>query len=116
MVNAADRGAAIRPGSLVEIYGTNFAVGTCSADAMPGPTRLPCSPTRLNVSGRDAPLLYVSRVQVNAQIPAALSAGSVTVTVIRGMAQSNALRLALCLESLSLTVRFRLPAGFSIHV
>jgi tungstate transport system substrate-binding protein len=95
VVNAADRRAGVRPGSVVEIYGANFAVGTCSADALPWPTQLPCSPTRVSVSGRDAPLLYVSPVQVNAQIPPGLSPGGVTVTVIRGMAQSNAVALTL---------------------
>ncbi|MEK7406136.1 MAG: substrate-binding domain-containing protein [Acidobacteriota bacterium] len=95
VVNAADRRGAIKPGSIVEIYGTNFAVGTCSADALPGPTQLPCSPTRVSVSGRDAPLLYVSPIQVNAQIPPGLSPGSATVTVIRGMAQSNVVAVTL---------------------
>ncbi len=95
VVNAADRRGAIRPGSIVEIYGANFAAGTCSADTLPGPTQLPCSPTRVSVSGRDAALLYVSPVQVNAQIPPGLSPGSVTVTVIRGPAQSNAVAVTL---------------------
>jgi tungstate transport system substrate-binding protein len=95
VVNAADRRGAIRAGSIVEIYGANLAVGTCSAEALPWPTQLPCSPTRVSVSGRDAPLLYVSPIQVNAQIPPGLGPGNVTVTVIRGMAQSNAVAITL---------------------
>jgi hypothetical protein len=95
VVNAVDRSSGIRPGSIVEIYGTNFAVGTCSADTLPGPTQLPCSPTRVSVSGRDSPLLYISPLQINAQIPPALSPGSVTVTVIRGPVQSNAVAVTL---------------------
>ena len=89
VVNAADRRAGISPGSVVEIYGTNLAVGTCSADAQPGPTQLPCSPTRVVVSGRDAPLLFVSPLQINARIPSDLSPGNAGVVVIRGTAQSN---------------------------
>jgi len=89
VVNAADRRAGIRPGSLVEIYGTNLAVSTCSADTLPRPTQLPCSPTRVTVSGRDAPLLYVSPIQINVQIPSESGPGSVNVTVIRGQAQSS---------------------------
>ena len=89
VVNAADRRAGIRPGSIVEIYGTNLAVSTCTADTLPRPTQLACSPTRVSVSGRDAPLLYVSPVQINAQIPSESGPGSVNVSVIRGQAQSN---------------------------
>ena len=89
VVNAADRRAGIRPGSLVEIYGTNLAISTCTADTLPRPTQLPCSPTRVTVSGRDAPLAYVSPVQINAQIPSESAPGSVNVFVIRGQAQSN---------------------------
>ena len=82
VVNAADRRAGIKPGSIVEIYGTNLAVSTCSAATSPGPTQLPCSPSRVTVSGRDAPLLYVSPVQINAQIPSESGVGSVNVNVI----------------------------------
>ncbi len=89
IVNAADRRGAIRPGSVVEIYGTGLAAGTCSAATAPPPTQLPCSPTRVTVSGANVPLLYVSPAQVNAQLPADLPAGNVNVVVVRGMAQSS---------------------------
>lgn len=95
IANAANRTAGISPGAIVEIYGTNMAVSTCGVDALPWPTQLPCSPTRVTVSGRDAPLLYVSPVQINAQIPSELGLGSVSVTVIRGAAQSNTVVVAL---------------------
>jgi len=95
VVNAADRRAGIRPGSSVEIYGTNLAVSTCSADTLPRPTQLPCSPTRVSVSGRDAPLFYVSPLQINAQIPSESGPGSVNITVIRGQAQSNPVTVTL---------------------
>jgi len=95
VVNAADRRGGIAPGSIVEIYGANLAVGTCTADAPTRPTQLPCSPTRVSVSGRDAPLLYVSPLQINAQIPPESALGSVNVTVIRGNAQSNTVAVTL---------------------
>src|SRR3990172_571704 len=95
VVNAADRRAGIRPGSIFEIYGTNLAVSTCTAATLPGPTQLACSPTRVSVSGRDAPLLYVSPLQINAQIPSESGPGSVNVTVIRGQAQSNPVTVTL---------------------
>lgn len=95
IINAADRRAGISPGSIVEIYGTNLAIGTCAADALPWPTQLPCSPTRVNVSGRDAALLYVSPFQINAQIPSEAGVGSVNITVLRGGAQSNTVSVTL---------------------
>ncbi len=95
VVNAANRTGGISPGSFVEIYGTSLAVGTCAAFTMPLPTQLGCSPTRVTVNGRDAPLLYLSPLQVNAQIPSDLGLGSANVTVIRGMAQSNTVVITL---------------------
>lgn len=89
VVNAADRRAGIAAGTIVEIYGANLASGTCSAALPPWPTQLACSPTRVSVSGRDAPVLYVSPLQINAQIPPQSGPGSVNVSVIRGGAQSN---------------------------
>lgn len=96
IVNAADRRGAIAPGAIVEIYGTALAIGTCIADAAPPwPTQLGCSPTRVSIGGRDAPVLFVSPTQVNAQIPSDSPAGSVNVVVIRGMAQSNVVPVTL---------------------
>ncbi len=95
VVNAADRGAGIKPGAIVEIYGTNLAVSTCSADTLPRPTQLTCSPTRVTVSGRDAPLLYVSPLQINAQIPSESALGTANVSVFRGPAQSNTVAITL---------------------
>lgn len=89
VVNAADRSAEVRLGSIVEIYGTSLAVGTCAAGTTTFPTQLPCSPTRVTVSGRDVPVLYVSPLQVNAQIPSESTPGSASVIVSRGGTPSN---------------------------
>ena len=95
IVNAGDRRGTISRGSIVEIYGAGLAVGTCSAMSLPWPTQLFCSPTRVTVGGRDAPLLYVSPVQINAQIPSESAPGNVNVIVIRGGAQSNPVAITL---------------------
>jgi len=95
IVNAANRTGGISPGSIVEIYGTNLAVGTCTAFTEPLPTQLGCSPTRVTVGGRDAPLLYVSPLQVNAQIPSESGLGSANVIVTRGPLQSNTVAITL---------------------
>ncbi len=95
IVNAANRTAGVSPGTVVEIYGANLALGTCLADTLPWPAQLACSPTRVAVSNRDAPLYYVSPRQINAQIPSDLALGSVNVTVFRGVAQSNSVVITL---------------------
>jgi hypothetical protein len=89
---AISPGGAVRAGSAVEIYGTDLAINSCSAATMPGRKQLPCSPTRVQVNGRDVPLLFVSPLQVNAQLPSDLY-GSVTLVVTRGHDQSNAVNL-----------------------
>ncbi|MFN0105426.1 MAG: SMP-30/gluconolactonase/LRE family protein [Bryobacteraceae bacterium] len=94
IVNASARGAAISPGSIVEIYGRNLAIASCMA-AQPWPTQLSCSPTRVSVGGRDAALLFVSPTQINAQIPSDLALGAVSLTVFQGGAQSNAISVTL---------------------
>ncbi|MDZ4797319.1 MAG: SMP-30/gluconolactonase/LRE family protein [Bryobacteraceae bacterium] len=94
VVNSAARGSAISPGSIVEIYGSNLAIASCSS-AQIGPTQLSCSPTRVTVGGRDAALLYVSPTQINAQIPPDLPLGAVSLVVMQGGAQSNSMSFML---------------------
>ena len=95
IVNAANTTAAISPGTLVVIYGANLALGTCAADTVPWPAQLECSPTRVTVGSRVAPLYYVSPGQINAQIPSDLGVGSVNVTVFRGVVPSNSVVVTL---------------------
>ena len=95
IVNAANRTAGVSPGAIVEIYGTNLANATCSADTLPGPAQLRCSPTRVAVGSRDTPLYYVSPNQINAQIPSDLGLGSVNVAVFRGVVRSNSVTMTL---------------------
>ena len=95
IVNAANRTAGISPGTVVEIFGASLALGTCIADTVPWPAQLACSPTRVAVSSRDAPLYYVSPGQINAQIPSDLALGNVNVTVFRGVVGSNSVTITL---------------------
>lgn len=94
IVNASSRGAAISPGSIVEIYGNNLALASCGA-AQPWPAQLACSPTRVTIGGREAALLYVSPRQINAQVPADLPLGAASVVVSQGSSQSNAISVTL---------------------
>jgi len=77
-------GAAVTPGSLVAIFGTNFATSLAQADTIPLSTTL----NNVSVSFNDvsAPLLFVAQAQINAQLPwnvlpADASSGTATVVV-----------------------------------
>jgi uncharacterized protein (TIGR03437 family) len=61
--------AAIAPGSIVSVLGTNLSFQTASADATQNvlPTKL--GGTQVYFNGIPAPLLLVSPVKVNAQVP-----------------------------------------------
>ncbi len=67
VVNAASFTTALAPGALVSIFGRQLATGEAQASGLPLPTEL--SGTSLTVNGRPLPLLYVSRTQINAQMP-----------------------------------------------
>jgi uncharacterized protein (TIGR03437 family) len=93
VVNAT-RGAAISPGSTVEIYGSNLAIASCTAAGTPA-TQLSCGPTRVSIGGKDAVLLHVSPTQINAQVPSDLALGAVSLTVFQGITQSNTISVTL---------------------
>lgn len=93
VVNAT-RGVPISPGSTIEIYGRNLAIASCTG-AQTQAVQLPCSPTRVRIGGKDAVLLYVSPVQINAQVPSDLTPGAVSLTVFQGITQSNTISVTL---------------------
>lgn len=66
-VNAASFTAPVAPGALVSIFGRNLAAEEIQARQLPLPTEL--AGTTVTINGRRLPLLYVSRSQVNAQLP-----------------------------------------------
>jgi large repetitive protein len=63
-------GSALAPGTIVQIYGANFATQTASATTLPLPVTL--SGTSVSIGGIPAPLYYVSSGQINAQVPSEL--------------------------------------------
>ena len=73
VVNAASyatggpTGKGVTPGSLISIFGTNLAATTQSARGFPLPATL--GGASVSVNGIQAPLLYVSPGQINAQFP-----------------------------------------------
>ncbi|MBI3933566.1 MAG: hypothetical protein HY316_02670 [Acidobacteria bacterium] len=75
----------LAPNSLVSIFGTNLATVTAPGQFVSGGylTNLFGTRVSFNFSGGsiDAPLLYISPLQINAQVPAGLAPGSASVTV-----------------------------------
>jgi uncharacterized protein (TIGR03437 family) len=65
--NAANGITPVTPGSLVSIYGTNLASGIAQADTIPLNTTL--NNVSVTFNGIQAPLLFVSGGQINAQLP-----------------------------------------------
>ncbi len=64
----AQQGGALAPGTVVAIFGANFTTGPAtSADAAPLPTNI--NGTSVVIGGLTAPLYYVSKNQINAQVP-----------------------------------------------
>lgn len=76
--------SSIASGTWIEIYGSNFAVGTQGwaaedFDSGFGPTRL--GGVEVSIGGRKAYVNYVSPGQINAQVPANVGLGQQSVTV-----------------------------------
>lgn len=65
-------GAAVAPGTIVQIYGANLAGQPTIASNIPLPTKM--NSTSVLIGGIPAPLYYVSSGQVNAQVPFELAA------------------------------------------
>ena len=66
-------GAALAPGTIVQIYGSGLAASSVTSDQLPLPTTM--LGTSILVGGMPAPLLYISDTQINAQIPFELVPG-----------------------------------------
>ena len=78
VVNGASFKSPVAPGSIVSIFGSNLGA-TESARQLPLPSMLGGVCVTANQSS--VPLFYTSPTQINAQIPAELAAGRVTLTV-----------------------------------
>ncbi len=79
VTNAASYGTVVSPGEIFSIFGTALAVTPASATAPPLPLKL--SDVSVFVNGVAAPLLYVSPIQINAQIPFETAAGTAQIQV-----------------------------------
>jgi uncharacterized protein (TIGR03437 family) len=66
-VNAADRTAAIAPGGLVSIFGSQLSPVNVATRELPLPTAL--GESCLTLNGIPMPVLFVSSTQINAQLP-----------------------------------------------
>ncbi len=77
-VNAASFTAAIAPGCLISIFGTDLDASTELAQGLPLPAQF--SGVTVTLNGRTLPLLYASALQINAQLPFDVS-GSATLQV-----------------------------------
>jgi uncharacterized protein (TIGR03437 family) len=73
VVNAASNVPLLAPGTLATVYGINLAAGTSAAAPLPWPETL--AGVQVLLSGRPAPLLYVSDGQVNFLVPEGLPVG-----------------------------------------
>jgi uncharacterized protein (TIGR03437 family) len=78
---ASYRPEAVAPGGLVALFGAGLAQGVAKADVIPLPAVL--IDTVVTFNGVQAPLLYVSPNQINAQVPFEVAPGPVTVSVAR---------------------------------
>jgi uncharacterized protein (TIGR03437 family) len=83
VANAASGQASVAaPGSIISIYGSGMAQTTLSAAGVPLPATL--GGATVTIGNLTAPIFYSSPVQINAQVPFQVTAGSATVTVKMG--------------------------------
>lgn len=81
---AASYGYAVAPGSLVAGYGSGLAVGSRAATSLPLPVSLLNTEVQITDAAGQvsmAPLLYVSAVQVNYQVPSSAANGRADIKV-----------------------------------
>ncbi len=80
VVNAASNvAAAIAPGTVISIYGTNLGCTPSAASTVPLPVTL--GSVSVKVNGAAIPLFYVGESQINAQLPYDLPTGVATISV-----------------------------------
>jgi len=67
VVNGASFTSKVAPGALFSIFGSSLALATQSAAALPLSTNL--AGASVTIGGKQAPLVFVSPAQINAQVP-----------------------------------------------
>lgn len=90
VTNAADYTLTLSPGGIATIFGTGLAPSEASASGIPLQTTL--NNVSVSVSGRPAPLFYVSATQINFQIPYKTTAGVASLSVTNGSQKSNSVQ------------------------
>ena len=83
VVNAADYTANFAPGMIISLFGSNFATAVTNASTIPLPNSLAGVSVEV-VDGSqvlNAPLFFVSQLQINAQLPFNMTSSSVQVRV-----------------------------------
>ncbi|NUM99936.1 MAG: hypothetical protein HUU41_02380 [Bryobacteraceae bacterium] len=79
VVNAPSYAPTLAPGTLFSVFGSDLAPATEAAPAVPLPSTL--AGVSVTVNGLKAPLVYVSPVQINAQLPYEIEPGTAIVAV-----------------------------------
>ena len=79
VANAAFVTGGTPPGSLFTIYGSNLSTGLAQPTTFPLPKT--AASASVTVNGVNAPLLYVNKTQINAQMPLEIQPGVATVVV-----------------------------------
>jgi uncharacterized protein (TIGR03437 family) len=77
----------LAPGAIVSVFGSQLAYDTAQATSVPLPTEL--ASAKVTIGGIDAPLFFVSRGQINFQVPNELPQGATNVQVTRGGQAGN---------------------------
>ncbi len=86
VVDAASFRQPVAPGSIVSIFGTNFASGLATASTVPLSTSL--GGTSVTFNGLPAPLFFVGPLQINAQLPSGLTGNSANIVVTNAAGSS----------------------------
>jgi uncharacterized protein (TIGR03437 family) len=87
VANAAGVVGGTPPGSLFTIYGSGLSTGQAQPTNVPLPTTL--ASATVTVNGESAPLTYVDKTQINAQMPLDIQPGVAIVVVKNGTTLSN---------------------------
>ena len=78
VVNAADLGGGVAPGSLISVFGSNLSPVNIATQQLPLPTAI--GDSCLTVNGAPIPMMFASPAQINAQLPLHIS-GRTTMTL-----------------------------------
>lgn len=87
VTDAASYAPRVAPGALASVFGTNLADSTQSATSFPLPKSMAGATVYVNSAA--VPLLYVSKTQINFQVPSSVAAGTASIYVARDGGEST---------------------------